>query len=85
MFESISPSVKFVGSSAVLIALIRFVRWSVEFACGRLDMRADRVSEREKALEARAMPALPYCGISSGRFTKSLRQPERTARKLAEW
>lgn len=41
------------GSAAVIIAFIRFVRWSVEFVWGRLDMRTNRVEARERDLEAR--------------------------------
>ena len=40
-------------SGAVVLGALRFVRWAVEFACGRLDMRIDRVGKRERDYEAK--------------------------------
>lgn len=51
--ELILPGVRIAGSAMVIIALIRFVRWAIEFAWGRSDMRIDRVDKRERDMEAR--------------------------------
>lgn len=46
---------RFAGATAIIIGLIhaffRFLRWAVEFSCGRLDMRSDRVGQREQDYE----------------------------------
>lgn len=55
MFDALPVGVQFLGSGAVLIgfihALFRFLRWAVEFSCGRLDIRSDKVGKREQDYE----------------------------------
>jgi hypothetical protein len=41
------------GGGIGLWAALRFIRWAFEFAFGRMDLRADRMDAREKALEKR--------------------------------
>ena len=51
--ELILPGFRIAGSAMIIIALIRFVRWAIEFAWGRSDMRIERVDKRERDMEAR--------------------------------
>ena len=51
--DLIIPGFQVAGSAMVAIALIRFVRWAIEFAWGRSDLRMERVDKRERDMEAR--------------------------------
>ena len=55
MWGLVLPGIQILGGSAIVVGLIhaffRFLRWAVEFSCGRLDMRSDRVSKRERDYE----------------------------------
>ena len=50
-----SDGFRLAGGAAIIIgaihAFFRFLRWAVEFSCGRLDMRSDRVGQREQDYE----------------------------------
>lgn len=44
---STTPSAKLVGGSIMLVGLLRFGRWLIEFVSRRLDIRDERISARE--------------------------------------
>lgn len=49
-----------VAAAIAFAALLRFLKWLVPFICQRLDQRADRIDEREQAVERRMVKRLEH-------------------------
>jgi hypothetical protein len=50
---------------------LRFIRWLVEFAFKRMDVRATRLDTREKALEARFNDRLRHVELELNRYRQA--------------
>jgi hypothetical protein len=69
------PGVRILGGSVVIIGLthafFRFLRWAVEFSCGRIDMRSNRVERRERELEERVNVELSQMRAELGLYREA--------------
>lgn len=60
-----------IGGGIGLWAILRFVRWVAEFVAKRLDLRTDRLEEREQALESRFNARLKHVEEELDRYREA--------------
>lgn len=65
------------GSFAIALAIgfasaLRFLKWLVPFICQRLDERADRIDEREQAVERRMVKRLEHVEHELEKYREAL-------------
>lgn len=61
-----------VALAIAFAASLRFLKWLVPFICQRLDERADRIDEREQAVERRMVKRLEHVELELSKYREAL-------------